>query len=120
MRVLINFGGIKMVKEIGKNEFESEVLGSEMPVVIDFWAPWCQPCLMMGPVFQELGDEMKESVKFVKVNVDSEPELAGAFKVQGIPTISVVKGQQEIGRMSGFMSKDQLKEKINGFISKSK
>ena len=108
-----------MVKEIGKNDFESEVLGSEKPVVIDFWASWCGPCQMMGPVFEELGNELQESVKFVKVNVDSEPDLASAFKVQGIPTISVVKNQQEIGRMSGFMSKDQLKERINSFIEKS-
>ena len=107
-----------MVKEIGKSEFESEVLNSKLPVVIDFWAPWCGPCQMMGPVFEELGNEMQESVKFVKVNVDSNSELAGSFKVQGIPTISVVKGQQEIGRMSGFMSKEQLKEKIEDFLKK--
>jgi len=108
-----------MVKEIGKSEFESEVLNSKLPVVIDFWAPWCGPCQMMGPVFEELGNEMQESVKFVKVNVDSNSELAGSFKVQGIPTISVVKGQQEIGRMSGFMSKEQLKEKIEDFLKKN-
>lgn len=107
-----------MVKEIGKDTFDEEVINSEKPVVIDFWAPWCGPCQMMGPVFEELGNELKETIKFVKVNVDSEPDLAGAFKVQGIPTISVVKNKQEVGRMSGFMSKDQLKEKINSFIKK--
>lgn len=109
-----------MVKEIGKDNFESEVLNSEKPVVIDFWASWCGPCKMMGPVFEELGNEMQDSVKFVKVNVDSEPELASSFKVQGIPTISIVKNKQEIGRMSGFMSKEQLKERIDKFIEKAR
>lgn len=108
-----------MVKEIGKDDLENEVFNSEKPVVIDFWASWCGPCQMMGPVFEELGNEMQDSVKFVKVNVDSEPELASSFKVQGIPTISIVKNKQEIGRMSGFMSKEQLKERIDKFIEKA-
>lgn len=102
---------------LNKENFEKEVSNSEKPVVIDFWADWCAPCKMMGPVFEELSEEMQE-LKFAKVNVDEESELAGQFSIQGIPTISVVKQGKEIDRFSGFMAKEDLKEKIENILNK--
>ena len=67
--------------------FELEVLGSDIPVVVDFWAPWCGPCRAVGPVLEELGKEYDGRVKVVKVNVDEQPDLAQAFSVRSIPTI---------------------------------
>ncbi len=96
---------------INKENFEQEVLKSDKPVLIDFWAPWCGPCKMMGPVFEELSDEMTD-LKFVKINTQDEQELAAQFQIQGIPTLSLVKGNKEVDRFSGFAPKPMLKQKI--------
>ena len=104
-----------MVQEINKADFEAEVLQSEKPVIVDFWAPWCGPCKMMGPVFEELSGDMADA-KFVKVNVDENQDLAGDNAVQGIPTLIVFKGGKEVGRHTGFAQKEELQEIIKGML----
>jgi len=107
------------VVHITMENFEKEVLQSDKPVLIDFWAPWCGPCKMMGPVFEELSDEMTD-LKFVKINTEDNQELAGQFQIQGIPTLSLIKGSKEVDRMSGFAPKPILKQKIEAMMKNLK
>jgi thioredoxin 1 len=93
-----------------------EVINSDLPVIIDFWASWCGPCQMMGPVFEELSSEYKGKLNFAKLNVDENPELANKFNVQGIPSLIILKNNQEIERIVGFNPKEVLREKIDALI----
>ncbi|MFP4567326.1 MAG: thioredoxin [Candidatus Woesearchaeota archaeon] len=104
--------------EITKNNFEKEVLQSDIPVVLDFWAAWCGPCRMMGPVFEELSEEYKGKVKFGKVNTETEQELSNEFQIRGIPSLSVIRGKEEINRLVGFKAKDELKAELDASLVK--
>ena len=102
--------------QFNDNNFKSEVLGSDVPVFVDFWAPWCGPCQMMGPVVDELANEMADKkVKIGKVNVDECPVSAGEYNVMSVPTFLMFKGGQVVDQMVGGVSKEKLKE----FISKN-
>ena len=96
------------VKVITKEKFEKEVLKSEQPVLLDFWASWCVPCGMMSPVIDEASDEMTD-VKFGKVNVDEEPELSMSFGIDSIPTLIVIKNGEIYNKSVGVISKDDVK-----------
>lgn len=104
--------------EVTKDNYKAEVLKSGKPVVIDLWAPWCAPCRMMGPVFEEISKEMPE-YKFVKVNVQEEEGLAKDFMVSGIPLIVVMKNGEEIGRFTGYRPKDELIAEIKEIVMKN-
>jgi thioredoxin 1 len=97
--------------DLNADNFDAEVLQSDKPVLVDFWAPWCGPCKVMSPIVEELGSEM-EGVMIAKVNVDDNPQLAQQFNVLSIPTFIVYKGGQVAEQFSGSMSKDVLQEKI--------
>jgi thioredoxin 1 len=88
--------------------FEEEVIKSEIPVLVDFWATWCGPCRMVGPVVSEIAEEYEGKVKVGKVNVDEEDELAERFGVQSIPTIILFKNGEEAARNVGFAPKAKL------------
>jgi thioredoxin 1 len=100
-----------------QENFKKEVIESNTPVVIDFWAEWCGPCRMMGPVFEELSKEYEGKLKFVKLNTEDEPELAGSFQIRGIPTLSIVKGDREINRIVGFLPKQALKQQLDKILA---
>ena len=101
---------------VKKNNFEEEVLKSKVPVVVDFWAEWCGPCRMMGPVFEELSNEYTGKVKFVKVNVEEEEGLSVSNEIRGIPALILFNNGKEIGRIIGYQPKDQLRQKINEIV----
>ena len=94
---------------ITTDNFEEEVLKSEVPVLIDFWATWCGPCQMQGPVVEQAAEELKD-IKVGKVNVDEEGALAQQFRVMSIPTLIVFKDGKEAGRAIGFQTLDEIKK----------
>ena len=99
------------VLHITKETFEAEVLKSEIPVLVDFWAPWCGPCRMLAPTIDELEREYPE-VKFCKINVDNDPELARAFNVTSIPMVAFVKDNTFVDVSVGYVLKSTLEKKI--------
>ena len=90
--------------------FEEEVLKSEIPVLVDFFATWCGPCKMLTPILSELADENKDNLKVVKVNVDEQKELAIKYDISSIPTLILFKNGNIINRVVGFHSKEELEE----------
>ena len=101
------------VLTITKDNFESEVLKSDKPVLIDFWAVWCGPCKMMSPIVDKFAEE-NDDVKVGKINVDEEPELAIQFKVMSIPTLKLFSGGEEKKTSVGVISDDDLKAFVKG------
>lgn len=91
-----------------ESNFEEEVLKSNMPVLVDFWATWCGPCQMLAPVIEQIAQENAGKIKVCKVNVDDFQSLAIKYGVASIPTVIAFKGGQESGRKIGFCSKDEL------------
>lgn len=100
-----------MAKEITTANFETEVLKSEKPVLIDFWATWCGPCMRQGPVVEELA---QEGYSVGKVDVDQEPGLAQQFKIMSIPTLLIFKDGKEVQRFIGLTPKDTLRKFLEG------
>ena len=92
---------------VNKNNFQEEVLSSDKPVLVDFWAPWCGPCRMVLPIIEEIAEE-NEDIKVVKINVDEDPELANQFGVMTIPTLYVFKNGEAVNHRSGAMPKEQI------------
>ena len=96
------------VKEISDSDFESEVVNSDLPTLVDFWAPWCGPCKSIAPVLEELAREYEGKVKFVKVNVDDNPRAPTNFNVRGIPNLVLFKAGKVVDQIVGAVPKDQL------------
>lgn len=103
-------------KSVTKATFGAEVIASDKPVVVDFWAEWCGPCRKLGPILEELSDEFKDSVEFVKVDVDQEPELAGLYQVTTIPTVYVLKKGETLHKFIGVKPKEIIKSEISAVI----
>jgi len=105
------------VLQLTKDNFEAEVVKSELPVLVDFWAEWCGPCRMIGPIIEEVAGETEGKLKVAKVNIDEAQELAARFNVMSIPNLLVFKGGEPVEQMVGAMPKDQILAKVQPFIS---
>jgi thioredoxin 1 len=106
-----------MTTQVSDTNFDSEVLQSDQPVVVDFWAEWCGPCKAMSPVVDELATDADGKFKVVKINIDESPNAPTKYGVRGIPTFMVFKGGQVVGtRVGGGMSKSQLAEWVQSVI----
>ena len=101
------------LQEVNDLNFDSEVLESNQPVLVDFWAPWCGPCRQIGPVIEQLAGENAGSAKVVKLNVDEAPQSAQNYGVSSIPTLMIFKDGEVVERFVGVQPKSRLQEAIN-------
>ncbi|MFC2007092.1 thioredoxin [Chloroflexota bacterium] len=97
---------------IDDTNFDETVLQSKIPVLVDFWAPWCGPCKMVAPIVDELASEYDGKIVFGKVNVDENSQIASKYGIMGIPTLIIFKDGQPVSNLVGFRGKDQLKESL--------
>ena len=104
------------VKSIKEDAFEEEVVKSELPVLIDFWAEWCGPCKEVSPILEEISTEMSDSIKIVKVNIDQNPNIPSQYGVQSIPTLIIFKKGEVVATKIGMSSKNELLSWINTSI----
>ena len=106
-----------MIKEVNSQQFQEEVLSSRLPVLVDFWAPWCAPCMQLLPIIEEVASQYKEKINFVKLNVQEEPSIASNYMVMSIPTLIVFKDGSPCDRKSGYMAKEEIEKLIFHYIS---
>lgn len=105
-----------MPEDFNEQAFQEEVIDSDRPVLIDFWAPWCQPCQMMMPLIDQAAVDYEQKIKVIKVNISDNEEAARRFNIMGVPTlISFVNGQEQ-ARLVGLQSPGQIKEMIEKMI----
>jgi thioredoxin 1 len=104
------------VKAVNADGFDNEVLKASKPVMVDFWAPWCGPCKMLGPIVDTLADENKEKLDVAKLNVDDNQSIAVKYGVRGIPTLIFFKNGQEVKRIVGAQGKPQLQKVIDEIV----
>lgn len=105
-----------MAKPVTDADFEAEVLKSDIPVLVDFWAPWCGPCKQMLPIVDELTAENEGKVKVVKVNVDENSEVPGKFNVMSIPTFIIFKDGEAVTNFVGAKSKEDVQAELNAVL----
>jgi thioredoxin 1 len=105
-----------MVIEITDSDFESEVLKSNVPVVVDFWAPWCGPCLMITPITEKLASEYQEKVKFCKLNVDENPNSARKYQVMSIPLLLFFNDGSVIDKSLGAVPEKIIRAKVEALL----
>ncbi|HXF82736.1 MAG TPA: thioredoxin [bacterium] len=101
---------------VTERDFEAQVIKSEVPVLVDFWAEWCGPCRMIAPIVEDLAAEYEGRLKVVKVDVDQNNALAFRYGVMSIPTLGIFKGGQMVERLVGYMPKQELKKRIDPLV----
>lgn len=115
-RKCINYpiGRISMasLQDVTEKDFQSEVLDSDKPVLVDFWAPWCGPCKIVSPIVEELAEEYSSDMSFTKLNVDDAPNIALKYQVMSIPTLIVFQNGEPVAQVVGALPKKSIKEKL--------
>jgi len=97
-----------------ETEFDEKIVKADKPVLVDFWAPWCGPCKMVGPEVEAVAEAYQGKAVVAKVNVDDNPQLAGKYNVMGVPTLIVVKNGQEVNRIVGYRPRKELSAALDG------
>ncbi len=103
-------------KQTDDSNFATDVLQSDLPVLVDFWAPWCGPCKMIAPVLEELSETYAEKLTIVKLNTDENPQVTGKYGITGIPTMNVYVGGEVVKNMVGALSKPKLIKELEPFL----
>ena len=104
------------ILEVSDSSFDAEVMQSDKPVLVDFWAPWCGPCKAIGPIVEELAGEFGDKVKFAKCNVDDNPVSPGKFGIKAIPTLIFFKQGKIVDQITGMVAKSKLEKSINSIL----
>jgi thioredoxin 1 len=107
------------IHEITDEQFASEVLASDTPVLVEFWAPWCGPCRQLGPVLEQIADERAGSLKVVKINQDENPVVSADYRVMGLPTMLVFEGGEAVASMLGARPKSRIVEELDRVLAPS-
>jgi len=106
----------KGIMEISDSSFDSEILKSDKPVVVDFWAPWCGPCKAIGPLLEDLAGTYGDQVKFTKCNVDDNPVTPGKFGIKAIPTLIFFKEGKVVDQITGMVAKTKLEDTLKNIL----
>ena len=107
----------EFVKEVSDSSFESDVLGSSKPVLVDFWAQWCPPCRMLAPTVEAVAERFRDSANVVKLNVDDNPSTAQRYGIKGIPTLILFREGKEVERVVGATSKESITRMIDKYVT---
>jgi thioredoxin 1 len=110
--------GMSAALQVTDSSFKQDVLESDIPVLVDFWAPWCGPCRMVAPVVDEIAQQYEGKVKVVKLNTDENPQVASQYGIRSIPTLMIFKGGQRVDMVVGAVPKTTLSNTLEKYIDK--
>jgi len=103
--------------DVTQSTFSTQVLGSDKPVLVDFWAPWCGPCRMLSPVVEKVAGQLGDRVNFVKLNTDENPQISADYQISGIPCLILFKGGKAVDRIVGFVPEAHIRQMLDKHLA---